>query len=238
MLSSIKRIVPKAIKDFVHFNILDGHALKSYSQEGEDMILCRFFAEKPKGFYVDVGAHHPKRFSNTFLFYKLGWSGINIDAMPGSMEQFKRTRPRDINLEMPVGTGQNSLTYYIFNETALNSFDSRLSQDRVSTLDSYHIERTIKLDTKSLHSILDEYLPPNTPIDFMSIDVEGMDLEVLRSNNWSKYRPEIVLVEILDMSLSDIKSSDTNKFMESCGYEIYAKTVNTVFFKRGVPHDR
>lgn len=68
-------------------------------------------------------------------------------------------------------------------------------------------------------------------IDFMSIDVEGMDLDVLKSNNWNKYRPEIILVEILDNSLSKLKSSDVNKFMESCGYEMYAKAVNTVLFK-------
>src|SRR4051794_14772116 len=67
----------------------------SYSQEGEDMILRRFFEEHGKGFYVDVGAHHPKRFSNTYSFYKQGWSGINIDAMPGSMARFRRVRPRD-----------------------------------------------------------------------------------------------------------------------------------------------
>lgn len=233
--SSFIRIVPRSIKDFVHFCILDGHASKSYSQEGEDMILRRFFAEKSKGFYVDVGAHHPKRFSNTFHFYKQGWSGINIDAMPGSMQLFNKQRPRDINLEIPVGPDQNSLTYYIFNETALNGFDARLSQQRASSLDPYHIERTIKIDTKSLGLILDEHLPPNTPIDFMSIDVEGMDLDVLKSNNWNKYRPEIILVEILDNSLSELKSSDVNRFLESRGYEIYAKAVNTVLFKRCAP---
>jgi FkbM family methyltransferase len=237
MYSRIRRLVPRSIKDFVLFRILDGYASKSYSQEGEDMILRRFFAEKPKGFYVDVGAHHPKRFSNTFHFYKQGWSGINVDAMPGSMQQFKRQRPRDINLEIPVGPDQHSLTYYIFNETALNGFDASLSQHRASTLDSYHIERTIKLDTRSLGSILDEYLPPNTLIDFMSVDVEGMDLEVLKSNNWNKYRPEIILVEILDSSLSELKSSNVDKFLESCGYEIYAKAVNTVLYKCCSPRD-
>ncbi len=234
---SIRRIVPRSIRDFVHFFILDGHASKSYSQEGEDMILRRFFADKSKGFYVDVGAHHPKRFSNTFHFYKQGWFGINIDAMPGSMQLFNKQRQRDINLEIPVGPDQSSLTYYIFNETALNGFDAHLSQQRASSLDSYHIERTIKIDTKSLSSILDEHLPPNMRIDFMSIDVEGMDLDVLKSNNWNKYRPEIILVEILDNSLSKLKSSDVNKFMESCGYEMYAKAVNTVFFKRCEPRN-
>jgi len=74
----------------------------SYSQEGEDLILERFFEGMNTGFYVDVGAFHPKRFSNTYIFYKKGWHGINIDARPGSMKLFNFVRPRDINLEIPI----------------------------------------------------------------------------------------------------------------------------------------
>src|SRR5262249_32770188 len=82
--------------------LLGEFATKSYSQEGEDMILNRIFGEKKSGFYVDVGAYHPKRFSNTYFFYKKGWRGINIDAMPGSMKPFNAKRNRDINVETPV----------------------------------------------------------------------------------------------------------------------------------------
>src|SRR5580658_8816405 len=74
----------------------------SFSQEGEDMILASFFEGKKNGFYVDVGAHHPKRFSNTHHFYIRGWRGINVDATPGSMKLFRRTRPDDINIEAAV----------------------------------------------------------------------------------------------------------------------------------------
>ena len=88
-------------------NYFDSYALKSYSQEGEDMILMRLFENQKMGFYVDVGAHHPKRFSNTYFFYKLGWKGINVDAMPGSMTAFNRIRARDINIEKPVSNKKN-----------------------------------------------------------------------------------------------------------------------------------
>src|SRR5690242_3324544 len=71
---------------------LRGWAVKSYSQEGEDRILHSIFETVADGFYVDIGAHHPKRFSNTYLFYQRGWRGINVDAMPGSMVRFKRVR--------------------------------------------------------------------------------------------------------------------------------------------------
>src|SRR5690554_6253894 len=77
---------------------------KSYSQEGEDILLEKLFEGKNDGFYVDVGAHHPRRFSNTYLLYRRGWRGINIDAMPGSMAEFRRLRGRDINLEIPISS--------------------------------------------------------------------------------------------------------------------------------------
>ena len=66
------------------------------------MLLDRFLCQRPSGFYVDVGAHHPIRFSNTFRLYRKGWRGLNIDANPGSMKRFHHTRPRDINIEAAV----------------------------------------------------------------------------------------------------------------------------------------
>ncbi len=82
--------------------------------------MSRYFEnKKTTGFYVDVGAHHPLRFSNTYKFYKRGWHGINIDAMPGSMDLFNRLRHRDINLERAVSDSKQILTYYAFNEPAL-----------------------------------------------------------------------------------------------------------------------
>lgn len=204
----------------------------SYSQEGEDMILRRIFEKLPSGFYVDVGAHHPMRFSNTYFFYKAGWHGINIDAMPGSMKLFRKYRPRDINIEAPVSRESKELTYYVFNEPALNGFDYQLSRERDTNNTLYKIERTIKLKTKTLSELLDEHLPTNQKIEFLSIDVEGLDLEVLRSNDWNKYRPEVVLVEVLQSSLSELEVSDVNKFMISHDYEPYAKAVNTIIYKQ------
>src|SRR4051794_10306733 len=73
--------------------------VSSYSQEGEDMVLRRVFNNKRGGFFVDVGAHHPRMYSNTYYFYLRDWRGINIDAMPGGMAAFDRMRPGDINVE-------------------------------------------------------------------------------------------------------------------------------------------
>jgi len=228
----LKAVLPKsAIKKLsnIRNNYLDGYSLKSYSQEGEDMILRRLFENQATGFYVDVGAHHPQRFSNTYFFYKKGWRGINIDAMPNSMNLFNKTRTRDINIEKPVSDEKQVLTYYAFNEPALNGFSKELSEER-NGKGNYFIEFTKDIETATLEEILDNNLPENQPIDFLSIDVEGLDLMVLKSNNFNKYKPKVILIEILGSSLNDIESNEITKFLRDQEYSIYAKAMNTVIF--------
>lgn len=233
MKSILKKILPKsAIKFIVNFknNYLDGYALKSYSQEGEDMILRRIFERQSIGFYVDVGAHHPKRFSNTYFFYKKGWIGMNVDAMPGSMIPFESMRSRDINIEKPISSKKQVLTYYAFNEPALNGFSKEISEAR-DGLNNYKIEFTKDIETSTLEEVLDENLPSNQVIDFLSIDVEGLDFDVIKSMNIKKYRPRVILVEILGSSLSDLQQDPIYKFLIDENYALYAKAVNTVIFK-------
>ena len=140
---TIKKILPNFLLIFAQrlkaFYKWDKYYHKSWSQEGEDLILARLFENNAKGFYVDVGAHHPKRFSNTYLFYKKGWTGINIDAMPGSMKSFNKLRKRDINIEKPVSDKKQILTYYAFNESALNGFSKELSEERSNKNNGYDI---------------------------------------------------------------------------------------------------
>ena len=201
-----------------------------YSQEGEDMILGKIFSGQKHGFYVDVGAHHPLRFSNTYLFYLKGWSGINIDAMPGSMVAFNKERPRDINLETPVSDKSEELTYYIFNEPALNGFSKELSMSRDGLRGQYKILETKALKTRTLSDILDEYISDGKQIDFLSIDVEGLDFQVLSSNNWGRYRPSVVVVEVLSNSIEDLPLSKTYQFLKEHRYVCYAKTDRSTFF--------
>ncbi|WP_103582085.1 FkbM family methyltransferase [Campylobacter concisus] len=226
-----KKFLPKIVKEkIIEFrnNNLDGYTTKSYSQEGEDMILRRLFGGQKFGFYVDVGAHHPKRFSNTYYFYKKGWRGINIDAMPGSMIAFDKFRPRDINIERPISDKKQILTYYAFNEPALNTFSKELAVEYEK--ENYFIKFTKDIETTTLEDILDRNLPKNQDIDFLSVDVEGLDLMVLRSNNFEKYKPKIVLIEILGNSFSEIENNKIADYLRQYGYSIFAKTVNTVFF--------
>jgi len=194
------------------------------------MVLRRIFENQNKGIYVDVGAHHPKRFSNTYFFYKKGWSGVNIDAMPGSMRLFNKWRPRDINLEMGVGDKSDMLDYYVFNEPALNGFSADLSQMREQANNRYNIKEVIKVKVCPLREILAIHLV-SSDIDFMSVDVEGFDLQVLQSNDWSRYRPKFVLAEILNSSMHSLGGDPVVQFMAEKNYLIYAKQVNTIFFQ-------
>lgn len=211
-----------------------GYLFGSYSQEGEDKILKNYFKPNKKGFYVDVGAHHPIRFSNTYLFYKKGWCGINIDATPGSMRLFNLLRPRDINIECPVSNTNNKINYYLFDEPALNSFSSKLSKERIDHT-KYRIKKIIKLKPKKLSEILDEKLIPHTKIDFMTIDVEGLEYNVLVSNNWNKYKPEYLLVEILQANTSSGKDK-VYIFLKDKGYRSVKRVGRTVIFKMN--HER
>ena len=229
----LKTILPKSVKEkLIEFNndYFDGYALKSYSQEGEDMILRRLFENQQTGFYVDVGAHHPKRFSNTYFFYKKAWRGINIDAMPGSMKLFNKIRPRDINIEVAISDRKQTLTYYAFNEPALNGFSKELSEERANQNNNCNIIFKKDIETFTLTEILDNHLPQNQEIDFLSIDVEGLDFMALKSNNFKKYKPKVILIEILGSSLSDIENNEISKYLKEFDYSIYAKAVNTVIF--------
>jgi hypothetical protein len=135
-------------------DLLSPHARVAYSQEGEDLLLLRMLERHPPGFYVDVGAHHPERFSNTRLLYGRGWRGINIDGTPGSMEAFERDRPEDINIESIISTDGEPREFFQFDEPALNSVSKDLSTDRAMNTD-YRIMSTITLPSRPLRDVLD-----------------------------------------------------------------------------------
>lgn len=201
-----------------------------YSQEGEDIFLSKYFKKKKNGLFVDIGAHHPTRFSNTYLFYKSGWRGINIDATPGSMNLFSSYRPKDINIEAAVSNKTKKIKYYIFDEPALNSFSKLLSKTR-ETSTKYKIIKTVELVPKKLSEILDKNVQKNQIIDFMSIDVEGHEYEVLKSNNWSKYRPTFLLVETLEVDTNKKNVKRVLTLLRKNNYKIVGSTGRTTIFK-------
>jgi FkbM family methyltransferase len=203
-----------------------GYGRTSFAQEGEDLILDRIFGDQAAGRYVDVGAHHPRRFSNTYRLYRRGWRGLNIDATPGSMRLFRRIRPRDVNLEVGVAATDELRELYMFNEPALNTFDAVRARALVKP--PYVIEQVVKVRCAPLAQILREQAIGE--IDLLTIDAEGFDFEVLQTVDWKLSRPRVVLTEQFSRDLTTLVTSDVHQFMQQRGYALIAKTFNSVFY--------
>ncbi|MEJ2615779.1 MAG: FkbM family methyltransferase [Ignavibacteriaceae bacterium] len=232
----LKNILPSGLYNYTvkfYDRYFNSFANKSYSQEAEDLILQRIFEYQKTGFYIDVGAHHPKRFSNTYLFYKKGWRGINIEPRPGSKKYFDKIRSRDINIEAAISEKIQKLTYYMFNEPALNKLSDE-SEIEILKNENHELKNKIEVETTTLKNICDKYLSDNVQIDFLSVDAEGYDLNVLSSNDWDKYRPKIVLAEDKDFELEAPFESSIFKFMSEKGYKLFAKTYYTLIFKNSM----
>lgn len=211
---------------------LRGFGELRYSQEGEDGILARIFETRASGFYVDIGAHHPIRYSNTYRLYLKGWRGINVEPNPEMVKLFKRARPRDITIQAAISDEEGERVYYLFDDGALNTFDAALAAQR-SRNTPYRITGTRLMRTRRLDKLLDEFLPPGTAIDLMSVDAEGLDGAVVRSLDWRRYRPHVVLIELPARTLAEVLDNECALEMRRNGYVAFAKTLNTVFFLDG-----
>ena len=163
-----------------------------WGQHAEDAIIRIFLPNTTDGFYVDVGAFHPTRYSNTYSFYLDGWTGINIDPSIDSINSFNAVRPRDVNINVGVADESGTLQYYRFEEGAFNTFDPTIAcnwkeHSRPLPTETIRVER--------LESILQLHLNERQ-IDFLTIDVEGLELSVLQSNDWLQYRPRLIVMEV------------------------------------------
>lgn len=236
MKDTVKRMMPTSV--ITAIRVLrsraraagDPYAVKCYGQEGEDMVIDSVLRRQNPGFYVDVGAHHPQRFSNTYMFYRRGWRGINIEPNPAVVEEFRKKRPRDINLSLGISDEPGELTYLMFDEPAVNTF-SDAHAERVEGESEFRvIERRIIL-VRRLDQILSAHLPEGQLIDFLSVDVEGYDLRVLSSNNWALYRPQCVVVEAYRLSFDTVSDSPVHAFLTAQEYELFAKTANTLIYR-------
>ncbi|MDR3469543.1 MAG: FkbM family methyltransferase [Xanthobacteraceae bacterium] len=164
----------------------------SYAQNFEDVMLARIFAGQQDGFYVDVGAAHPSDLSVTRHFYDLGWRGINIEPVPANFKLFAKQRPGDTNLNCAVGFPEGPATFFeVTGNTALSTFDA----DRASELEASgeHIE-SYPVEIRRLDSILQQYAAGKA-IDFLKVDAEGLEDQILRSVDLGKWRPKVLLIE-------------------------------------------
>lgn len=215
--------------------LMIGYDIDTYhfSHSGEDAVLSGIFGkqlhEKQAGFFVDIGAYHPYTASNTFLFYINGWRGINIDARPGVMKLFDKHRPKDVNLEIGIGEKRETLTYYYVNsDSSMNSF-SREFIEEMGMMDQ--VKKTVPIEVIPLSEVLGQYLEANQKIDFLNIDVEGYDFQVIKSNDWIQFRPKVVVIELPVKTVNDIFENKTAKYLLERNYEVVGKTV--IFNKLG-----
>jgi FkbM family methyltransferase len=203
---------------------------ESFGQEGEDLIVGRLFDGVQNGFFVDVGAHHPFRFSNTWLLYQRGWRGINIDAMQGSMEAFRKWRPQDINIECLVSTSKQPLRFFQYEEPALNTLSDAIVRQREKDAPQYRLKGSIDLVPRRLDAILSDHVPPGQAIDLLNVDVEGHDLEVLESNDWERFKPRVIVVELLGRGFAEMERTALFQFLTARGYKLRSKLVNSAIF--------
>lgn len=188
----------------------------AFSQEGEDLILSRLFESQSDGFYVDIGACHPTRYSNTYWAYRRGWSGLAIDASPGFKERFMRSRPRDIAMEVAVTETHGSYVFHVFDEPALSTLKSERADKLIS--EGTYKARAVSVLGMPIADILECYVPVTTQIDLMSIDIEGSESVVLRGIDWDRFKPRVLVVEVLDTVLDNVKEWREYDFLVSQGF--------------------
>ncbi|HOZ86519.1 MAG TPA: FkbM family methyltransferase [Bacteroidia bacterium] len=205
----------------------------SYSQCGEDLIIDFIFVtlkiDKPS--YLDIGAHHPWYLSNSAFFYLKQCKGVTVEPDPSLFEVIKKERPADISLNVGVGLESGeSADFYIMNIPTLNTF-SKTEAERYAAYPGKEIKKVVKLPLLTVNEIIQKQFQGKTP-NFVSIDVEGMDLEIVSSFDFNKYRPEVFCIETLTYTEnnSERKITEIIDYMLKQGYFLYADTyINSVF---------
>jgi hypothetical protein len=165
---------------FIRYRFLKRNR-KSFSQFGEDLFIVEFFANQKEGKYVDLGAFHPMRLSNTYLLYKKGWSGTNIDLNPITIDLFNLARKDDHNICCLMAGKENLLKDVYFEDwSAANSITS-----------NKNLSEKKQMKTRAFESLIYENF------DFLNIDLEGHDYEILQTIDFRKFNPKLICIEIL-----------------------------------------
>jgi FkbM family methyltransferase len=216
-------------EDFLSIAATDNVAFH-FGQSAEDAVLARLFHNMTEGFYVDVGAFHPTQYSNTFLLHRFfGWSGINIDASRESIDLFNKERPNDINVQVGVGEKRGEMTFYKFDHPARNTLSKDNVERQIGKGDAKIVGEE-KVSVMPLTDILSQYLPDGKNIDLMNIDIEGFDLVALKTNNWTRFRPRVLLIEDYSLAQEGLGSSPIHKFLNGKNYRFHSHTFDTSIY--------
>ncbi|MFY0714762.1 FkbM family methyltransferase [Seonamhaeicola sp. NFXS20] len=208
MINKFKRFIRK------RYNI-------SFSKSGDDIQLMKLINNNTPGVYVDIGCWHPIKASNTYFFHLRKWKGICIDPNPELKLLYQTHRPSDIFVNAGIGNSKTMLKYYMLEESSMNTF----SYDFVKKQKQEDkIINTINVPVYNLKDILDKNLQENDRLDFFDIDVEGLDLEVLKTNDWNIYRPKVIVVES-DIPIKQDVKSEITQYLEMQNYRLIGKSI-------------
>lgn len=206
----------------------------SYSQCGEDLIVEYIFnlrgLKKPS--YIDIGAHHPFFLSNTAMFYSKGCRGINIEANPELFGLLVTERSEDINLNMGIGANQKQLDFYVMEDDTLSTFSKEELTNLIASGQVLKTTKTIKVNT--VENVINEFWNTVFP-DFLNLDVEGLDFEILQSIKFEQQSPKIICVEAAEYSSigAGKRKDDLINFLLSKNYYEYANTnLNAIMVRR------
>ena len=189
---------------------------KYYSFSGVDIVLKKIFYQQEKGFYIDVGCQNPIKNNNTYLLYKKGWEGINIDLDKDNIDLFNSARPKDSNFNKAISSDiKNVELYFYHKKSPINTIDKKTSDFQKAKVTSIK-----KINTDTLDNIILNSKYKNHTFDLLSIDVEGHELDVLKGFDLDKYSPKVIVVEYLDLNVSklEIKNLSIENVLNS---EIY-----------------
>tara|TARA_A100001011_G_scaffold399382_1_gene507739 strand:- start:1300 stop:1908 length:609 start_codon:yes stop_codon:yes gene_type:complete len=200
---------------------------------GEDLIIDKIFKNKKKGTYVDVGCYHPIDGNNTYLLFKRGWNGINIDLNKTSIDLFKKARNKDLNLNFAISNTSKKIKFYFRKSiNMLNTINKNFAKNNF--LKGY---KTAFIESKTLNSILENSIFSKKKIDFLNIDIEGNEINALKSLNFYKYSPKLICIEIHKTTgrnnKNQLKNNRLYKFLIKRGYKhIWNKEFSYIFKKK------
>ena len=189
-----------------------------YGEFGEDILVNRILKNLEIGKYVDVGCYHPYKGSLTAQLYKKGWNGINIDLSKSSIDLFNLVRKKDINLNLAVSDFNGQTSY--FENSPINQQNSLIKNN--------DNQKKIKIDCKNLNLILEEN--KFEKFEYLNIDVEGSEQNVINGINLSKYSPILITIENNNLHINDYIESETYKILIKNNYTFISKTGVTNFF--------
>ncbi len=228
LLSKLSQSRWKLLENLRRWLGKDSHL--SFSQAGEDQIIRFLLSDIQQGFYVDIGCNDPVRISNTYSLYQRGWSGLNIDLDETCINQHRALKPRDTSLIAAVSNEEKEMTVYEFEDTEVNTL-AREVYHRWKFI--WKFKQTRQITTTTLQQIFEENNITHTDIDLLSIDVEGLDFQVLQSFDIEQYRPKLIVIELMQLnlaSLTDLRENEIYIYLKDNGYLLSAYSGLNAFF--------